>query len=83
MRELWVVPRGSAWVVRLDGDDLGQFEDKTHAVGHAAGIAQDGEGPAEIIVLDHSGSIDERRTYAGREQQPPTIEIPPAPAGGP
>ena len=64
--EYWVVPIDAAWVVRFEGGELERFDDKMRAVLRAQGLAKENR-PSEVMVLDRSGAVSERRTFPAND----------------
>jgi hypothetical protein len=62
MNEYWVVPVGSVWLVRADGREPEEFDEKMRAVLRAEGLAK-ANRPSEVIVLDRGGGIEQRRSF--------------------
>ena len=62
MHEYWVVPVGKAWLVRADGIEPEEFDEKMRAILRAEGLAR-ANRPSEVIVLDRGGGVEQRRSF--------------------
>jgi len=62
----WVMQRAGIWIIRHDDVDIASLPTRTHAVAVAVNRAQ-ADQPSELMVLDSSGAIEERRTFGPDE----------------
>lgn len=66
MNEYWVVPVRGSWIVRSEGVDVEEFDDKTRAVFRAEGLAR-ANTPSEVIILDRGGAVERRRSFVAEK----------------
>lgn len=64
-----VVPSGTNWQVKHDGQILGTYRLKSDAVAYGRRIAHANQ-PSELVIHNADGTIAERETY-GNDPFPP------------
>ena len=64
-----VVPSGTNWQLKHDGNVLGNYSLKASAIADGRRIAQANQ-PSELIIHNADGTIAERETY-GNDPFPP------------
>lgn len=64
-----VVPHGSNWQLKHNGQVLGNYSLKTSAVADGRRVAQANQ-PSELIIHNADGTIAQRETY-GNDPFPP------------
>lgn len=72
-RDVRVVPdkAGSGWAVKVDGDKTSGHRTKAVAVDKAIASAKRGGEPSSLKIHKQDGTIQEERTYGGKDPFPP------------
>ena len=62
VNEYSVISVGESWAVRFEGGEVERLDDKMQAVTRAQELAKVNP-PAEVVVLDREGRVEERSSY--------------------